>query len=89
MSGTDLVSKWFKKAADDLAAAKRLFEDAHPKLIEIACYHCHLSGEKALKGFLQFHDVQPPMTRNLAMLRQLCAGIDASFQSLQETPVPN
>jgi len=84
MNGADLVIKWFEKSADDLTAAKRVFENVHPKLIEIACYHCQQSVEKSLKGFLQYYDIKPPHTHNLTMLCQMCSEIDSSFQGLQD-----
>lgn len=59
MSEMDLVCKWLKKAADDLLVARHTFEDLYPKQIEIACYHTQQAVEKALKGFLLYHDTEP------------------------------
>jgi HEPN domain-containing protein len=84
MNGADLVNRWFEKSADDLIAAKHVFDNVHPKLIEIACYHCQQTVEKAIKGFLQYHDIKPPHTHNLTMLCQMCSEIDTSFQNIQD-----
>jgi HEPN domain-containing protein len=82
MNGADLANKWFDKSEDDLITAKLVFENAHPRLFEIACYHCQQSAEKSLKGFLQYHNIKPPFTHNLIMLCQMCMEIDASFENL-------
>ena len=34
----------------DLGVAKHLNSQYHPKPLEIICYHCQLSAEKAIKG---------------------------------------
>jgi HEPN domain-containing protein len=41
--------------------------------IEIICYHCQQSGEKALKAILAYHDEEIPRTHNLYILLELCS----------------
>ena len=79
MNKTDLVKEWFDIAADDLRAAKFLFDKLHPKPLEIICYHCQQSVEKVLKGFLTDRGIEPPHTHNLEDLRLMCMQHDNSF----------
>lgn len=61
-----LVKFWLSKAQRDLAVAKKLASD----FPDIAIYHCQQGAEKALKGFLIFHDVEPGNTHNINSLLQ-------------------
>jgi len=49
------VRAWFEKARKDLAAAE-LDLGASPPLVEDALFHCQQAAEKAIKGFLTWHD---------------------------------
>jgi HEPN domain-containing protein len=44
-----------------------------------ACYHCQQSVEKALKGYLVSHDIEPIKTHDCQMLCVLCAGYEPEF----------
>ena len=44
------VKQWLDYAAQDLGVAWHLFENYHPKPLEIVCYHCQQSAEKAIKA---------------------------------------
>ena len=46
------VLEWLKTAETDLGVAQHLFENYHPKPIEIVCYHCQQSAEKAIKAVI-------------------------------------
>lgn len=46
------VQEWLKTAETDLGVAQHLFEHYHPKPIEIVCYHCQQSAEKAIKAVI-------------------------------------
>lgn len=46
---------WFRKAGDDLRAAS-VDVEAEPPLLEDALFHCQQAVEKAMKGFLAWHD---------------------------------
>jgi HEPN domain-containing protein len=46
------IAEWLKIAYDDFDSALHLFNTKHPKPLEIICYHCQQSVEKALKAFL-------------------------------------
>lgn len=59
-----LVQFWLKKAQRDLTAAQKLASD----LPDIAIYHCQQAAEKALKGFLLLHNIDPGDTHNINTL---------------------
>ena len=46
------VKQWIDYAAQDLGVARHLFENYHPKPLEIVCYHCQQSAEKAIKAVI-------------------------------------
>lgn len=44
------VKEWLEFAKMDLDAAKHLNDTFYPKPLQIICYHCQQSAEKALKA---------------------------------------
>jgi HEPN domain-containing protein len=82
MNDSNFVKEWFLHSYNDYISAKHLFENMHPKQIDISCYLCQQCAETALKGYLVFNGVEPPKIHNLRMLCQLCIDIDASFNSI-------
>jgi HEPN domain-containing protein len=82
MADIELVKEWFKYSNNDYLSAKKLFEDMWPKQLEISCYHCQQSAEKALKAYLIFKDIDPPHIHDLQRLSKLCADYDSSFASI-------
>ena len=68
-------------AEDDLESAKILAEHYKPK-IEISCYHCHQSTEKALKAFLSYSGIKFRFIHNLNDLNKDCQKIDKSFSRI-------
>ena len=46
------VSEWLAISETDLGVARYLYENYHPKSIEIICYHCQQSAEKAIKAII-------------------------------------
>lgn len=71
-----LVRFWLKKAQHNLAAARKLAQD----LPDIAIYHCQQGAEKALKGFLVLHDLDPGSTHNINTLVTEAAKIAPEFK---------
>lgn len=51
----EVVSSWLIKARNDLDTARQIstLPDGH---LDVAIYHCQQAAEKALKGFLAYHD---------------------------------
>jgi len=46
MSDSKLVQEWLKYSNNDLISAHHLFDDLHPKQIEIACFLSQQCAEK-------------------------------------------
>ena len=75
MYNPDLFIERMKYARADYTAAEQL--TAHyPVQLEIICYHCQQTGEKALKAILAYYDKQIPRAHNLNDLLQSCAAHD-------------
>lgn len=73
--------EWFAKAALDLRAAEFEFTAAPPLTADIA-FHAQQLAEKALKGFLTWHDQPFRKTHNLVEIGQQCVAIDATLEGL-------
>jgi HEPN domain-containing protein len=84
MPNIDPAQKWFDKADEDLTAVQMLIEHLHSRIMYIIAYHCQQAGEKTLKGFLVFNDIDPPRTHDLVELCRQCIELDQSFESIQE-----
>ncbi len=61
------VGQWVLKSQRDLLAGRLLME-SEQSLLDVAVYHCQQSVEKALKGYLTYHDVIFQKTHNLSVL---------------------
>lgn len=83
MDKGSIVKSWFEFARDDLTAAKYLL-GLHPLRLEIICYHCQQSAEKALKGFLVHKDIDSPRTHDLRLLRRMCGQAEKGFDDIEE-----
>ncbi len=71
--------EWFEKVAIDLRGAE-IDLSAKPPLPEDALFHCQQAVEKALKGFLTWHDRPFRKTHDLRELRERCTAIDSSLE---------
>ncbi len=72
--------EWFVKAVKDLSRGDRAltgFSDT-----EDALFHCQQAIEKALKGFLGWHERPFRKTHNLGQLGKQCILIDATLEPL-------
>jgi len=69
---------WLVKATEDLRASRALLELTEP-LEALAGYHAQQAAEKALKGFLTWHDVVFRKTHDIEELVLQCATVDASL----------
>jgi len=78
-----LVKSWLNKAERDLDSARRLSEGPEA-LLDVAIYHCQQAAEKALKGWLVFHDRRLEKTHDVRMLATLSSSIDPEFSSVFE-----
>ncbi len=73
-----LVRKWLVKARRDLLSAKRLARGSDPYL-DTAIYHCQQCAEKAVKGWLVYHDQFFEKTHDLRLLVTLASEIEPKF----------
>jgi HEPN domain-containing protein len=83
MSDINVVKAWVRYAHNDLISTRHLFEDLHPKQIEIASYLSQQCAEKALKGFLIYHDVEYPRIHDLKVVCAMCKQLDSSFDAIE------
>jgi HEPN domain-containing protein len=75
-----LVREWLQIADEDLRSAQRLLD--HQPIVRAATYHAQQAMEKALKGYLTWHQIPFPWTHNLERLVLMCQQIDETFAEL-------
>lgn len=78
---------WLKKALRDLQAARHSLT-ASPPFYEDAVFHCQQAAEKALKGFLMWHNVPFRKTHSLEELGEQCLDLDPSLKEVVDRAVP-
>ncbi|MCL2179674.1 MAG: HEPN domain-containing protein [Treponema sp.] len=83
MTTLDLAKEWLRYAKSDLNTAKHMFNDVHPREIEISCYHAHQCAEKSLKAYLIAKETNPPHTHDLVELVKLCIDHEMCFITIQ------
>jgi HEPN domain-containing protein len=66
-----LVQAWLRKAAHDLAAAKKLSGEGDP--LDTAIYHCQQAAEKAVKAYLSHAGAPIEKTHDVERLIKLAA----------------
>lgn len=74
----ELTRSWLVKAKRDLLSAGEL-ADAKMPLLDTAAYHCQQAAEKAIKGFLLFHDIRFEKTHDIEVLLTQASEVDSSF----------
>ena len=84
---------WLSVAETDLGVARHLYESYHPKPLEIICYHCQQSAEKAIKAVIIAHGAQGgmPKLHDLSfLLNQIknMAEIDERYYDYADTLTP-
>jgi HEPN domain-containing protein len=81
------VRGWFVKAAEDLRAAD--FErTAQPPLSGDMAFHAQQAAEKAMKGFLTWHDRPFRKTHNLIEIGEACTAADSTLDALLRRAAP-
>ncbi len=73
-----VVGAWIEKSSHDLSSAKILASGNDP-ILDTAIYHCQQAAEKALKGFLTFHDKRFEKTHDIGELIGECEKINPEF----------
>ena len=77
------IQNWFLVAADDLRFAEAGYKET--KIARDACFLCHQSAEKYLKGFLISTSQDPPRVDLLLRLLDIAIGKDSSFRMMEES----
>jgi HEPN domain-containing protein len=82
----ELVHAWLVKARNDLITARQIGGLPDGPL-DTAIYHCQQAAEKAVKGYLAFHDHRLERSHDVERLVELAAGYDASFAAHEEAAI--
>lgn len=77
------IWQWLIKSQHDLGSARRLMGGEEPYL-DTAVYHCQQAVEKALKGFLSYHDVIFGRTHDLTELVALSAQVESTLDAWRD-----
>ena len=80
----ELVAEWIKYSKNDLTVAKHLYDNMHPRQLEIICYHSQQSVEKALKALMVLNNITPPKIHDLNRLCEICKEIDDVFSQITQ-----
>ncbi len=75
------TGEWLAKAALDLRAAEFEFTAIPPLTADIV-YHCQQLAEKAMKGFLTWHDEPFRKTHSLVEVGGQCAALDTTLADI-------
>lgn len=73
-----MVKQWFIFAGRDLRAAKAVNE-LGAEYKNIVAFNCQQCVEKAIKGYLVFHNVRPPKTHTIKDLAKLVSEINSAL----------
>lgn len=83
LSKREYARAWFDKAQNDLLSARAVMESEYG-ITDVPCFHAQQCVEKALKGFLVFHDVSFARTHDLMVLLAEVVKIDEPFLAFKE-----
>jgi HEPN domain-containing protein len=75
------TKSWLTKASMDCKAAAFELTAVPPFLADIV-FHAQQAAEKALKGYLAWHDIPFRKTHDLAEIGRQCSEIDPSLEAL-------
>ena len=81
------VRAWFRKAREDLPAAE-LDLGATPPLLADVLFHSQQAAEKAIKGFLVWHDRSLRKRHDLRPIGEAAVAIDASLAPVVHRALP-
>lgn len=85
MNKNQLVKEWLEYSKKDLESAEFLTQ-MKPEPLEIICFHCQQSVEKALRAYLYSQEIRPPRTHDLDELISLCD--NKHISKLREMTIP-
>jgi len=78
---------WFHKVAIDLRSAEADLK-ATPPILEDVVFHCQQAAEKAIKGFLTYHQEPFGKTHDLRELGKACVRREPALAALLERAMP-
>lgn len=81
------VLAWLSKASDDIRACSKLLAGDDP-MCDAAVFHSQQAAEKAIKGFLVWHDRPFGKTHNLVELGKKASSVDESLEELLRRASP-
>jgi HEPN domain-containing protein len=79
---SDLAQEWLMRAEHDLRVAEYLLSMPDPPPESVG-FHAQQCAEKALKGFLTFHQAPFERRHDLNYLIDLCAPLDHDFEQFR------
>lgn len=79
-----LCNEWFRFAQMDFYTDLHLMETAHPKPLEIVCYHCQQAAEKWLKGILAYYEQPIPRIHALDVLNEQLVQLDDDYIKIRD-----
>src|SRR5438132_9214475 len=82
----ELIRAWIIKARNDLTTAREIGRLAEGPL-DTAIYHCQQAAEKAVKGFLAFHDHRLERSHDIERLVELAVAYDESFNAWEDAAI--
>lgn len=77
-------NQWLELASNELKTAQLLLKNNHDFAIGTILYLSQQCAEKALKGYLSYHDQEIKKTHDLSILVTLCATLDPDFSTLMK-----
>ena len=77
-----LAREWLRIARKDRNSARKLAEGDNP-IFETALFHCQQAAEKAIKGYLLYHDRRFEKTHDIRPLVAQAHAVDDSFGELR------
>lgn len=81
-----LVRNWLTKAQRDFGTARKAGAEPEP-YFDTGIYHCQPAVEKALKGFLAFHDQPLEKTHDLRLLVTQATIFEKGFAEWMATAI--
>ncbi len=78
---------WLAKATSDLRAAGHALT-ARPPLFSDSAFHCQQVAEKAMKGFLAWHNVPFRRVHSLEEIGEQCLQIEPELRQILDRAVP-
>ncbi len=82
----ELVHAWLIKADNDLTTAREIGAITDGPL-DTAIYHCQQAAEKAVKGFLAFHDHRLVRSHDVERLVELAEAYEPGFVRWEDAAI--